>query len=284
MTHVLRYDDDLKESPHPTTFVNDEVVVTFNKDSRIRGYKIFGPNYTCNGYKYSLHSPNIYPEDIIPCMSGFHYCQQAIDCLRYYEYTPQNTYAEVECGTEYSVRGDKVVCRELNIIRVLSYSDFGKLITFDIDTPVEKCSYVNGKLDGRYQLYHSTEKLKIETFYTDGNLHGSYKEWYPNGQLWMETQYIHGKRHGLFRMWFPNGKLRIEKSYIDDKCNGIYKEWYECGSVVKEIKFKNDKCDDSYNEWFQSGQLKKEIKFKDGNCKSYKEWNEKGNLLKSEYA
>jgi hypothetical protein len=80
--------DNYEHSPPSNTFVSNEVLtyntVARNKAGKIRGYKIFGPEYTCRDYKYLLYSPNTYEgEDIIPCMSGFHYCLQAIDCLKY---------------------------------------------------------------------------------------------------------------------------------------------------------------------------------------------------------
>jgi hypothetical protein len=118
----------------------------------MRGYKIFGPDYTCRGYHYALDDWwNVYDGTVEMYKSGFHFCLRAIDCLQYYDYSPENTYAEVECGNKYTVNGDKVVCNKLKITKTLTYEEFGKLITFDVDTKVKKCSYVNGKLDGEYR-------------------------------------------------------------------------------------------------------------------------------------
>ena len=86
-------------------------------------------DYICRGYKYSLDTPNIYNGEIKLCESGFHFCVNALDCLSYYDYTPEHTYALVESGDNYFVRDDKVVCDKLSIISTLSYEEFGKMLT-----------------------------------------------------------------------------------------------------------------------------------------------------------
>lgn len=54
----------------------------------MRGYKIFGPNYTCKYYKYSLDTTNVYNVEVLELHNGLHFCPRAVDCLSYYNYVP----------------------------------------------------------------------------------------------------------------------------------------------------------------------------------------------------
>lgn len=168
----------------------------------MRGYKIFGSNYTCREYKYSLDTPNIYDGKIEMCTSGFHYCPIAVDCLQYYPCVPENTYAEVECGDKYIIQDDKVVCSELRIVKTLTYDEFKQLATGTIKTPTLECSYVNGKLNGEYKTWYSNGNLHTQAFYIHGKLDGIYKKWHENGELYKEASYIDGKLHIIYKMWY----------------------------------------------------------------------------------
>lgn len=96
----------------------------------VKGYKIFGPNYTCRGYKYS--SKNIYQGDLKMCISGFHFCPKVVDCLMYYNCTPENTYVEV-IGKDCIIEYDKVLYKELTI-KPISREEFMKACTGVVKT------------------------------------------------------------------------------------------------------------------------------------------------------
>jgi hypothetical protein len=183
----------------------------------MRGYKIFGPNYTCLEYRYRLDDLNIYYGKIKPCESGFHFCPIAVNCLQYYPCTPGNTYAEVECGKDYIVQDDKVVCSELRIVKTLTFDEFKNLATGTIDTPTLKCSYVGGLLEGSYKRFYDNGKVWVGTNCVENKRHGSYKEWYENRQLDVETTYVNGKLDGSYKEWYENGQLYVETTYVDGK-------------------------------------------------------------------
>lgn len=52
---------------------------------QVKGYKIFGPNYTYSGHEYSLTEPNVYQGNLEMYKSEIHFYQRAVDCLIYYE-------------------------------------------------------------------------------------------------------------------------------------------------------------------------------------------------------
>ncbi len=65
----------------------------------MQGYKIFGKNYTCRGYKYQLDATNVFTGTM--GNRGFHFCAKPEDCLRYYKLNENNTYAVVQSGEIY---------------------------------------------------------------------------------------------------------------------------------------------------------------------------------------
>lgn len=61
----------------------------------VKGYKVFNPDWTCKGKQYSC--PGTFEEDVNPsvCNVGMHFCKNAADCFRYYDFDPNNHVAEV---------------------------------------------------------------------------------------------------------------------------------------------------------------------------------------------
>jgi antitoxin component YwqK of YwqJK toxin-antitoxin module len=245
------------------------------------GYKIFEPDYTCRGYKYLLNCVNVdNNKGVVTGKSGFHFCSQAINCLKYYKYTPKNTYAKVRSGVKYVIDNDKIVCNELLITKPLTYEEFGKLLTFDVCTPIKKCSYVNGKLNGEYKEWYDNRNLKLESNYVNGELHGKYNEWYDNGKPKVETTYVSGEKHGKYQEWYKNGQLKVEATFLlceewHDRRglrHGIYKEWYENGQLSVETNYKaGEKI--KHKVWYENGQLCIEKNYRnyecDGTCRSW---------------
>jgi antitoxin component YwqK of YwqJK toxin-antitoxin module len=240
----------------------------------MRGYKIFEADYTCRGYKYSVNDWNIHDGEVKVRESGFHFCPRALDCLEYYGYDPENTYAEVECDDEYIVDRDKVVCKRLKITKTLTYEEFGKLLTGDISTPLKKCSYVDGKLHGDYRRYHENGQLLVETKYSNGELNGSYKEWREDGMLKTKTTYKDGLEDGLYEMYNKNGGLFIKSHFKDGYMYGISRQWHENGILfVERDYFTRDILNGTCKHWNSKGQLVLESHYKNGMLHgSYKEW------------
>lgn len=247
----------------------------------MRGYKIFGADYTCREYKYSLTDWNLYDGALVPCKSGFHFCPRALDCLFYYNLSPVYTYAQVECGGDYLVKDDKVVCRELKILRTLTFDEFKELLSGDIDTPTEKCTYVKGKLHGSYKQFNNGV-LILDAMYYDGELHGEYKEWYIKSQTSkkIDTHYNKGKIHGYYNKWYIDGNIQSVSKYIDGEKHGVCREFFPNGNIQREAIYSHGRLDGLYREWTQSGTLVWETTFVDDIIHgSYKKWNNSGNLI-----
>lgn len=278
----------------------------------MRGYKIFGPDYTCKDFKYSLTEPNLYTGDLNPCKRGFHFCVNPIDCLQYYSYTPENTYAIVESGDEYIVKKDKVVCNNLTITP-LSYEEFGNLLTgdriifydedlydnqiykkytyvcgvlceytefFGTGRMAKKYKYVNGKIHGECIDYHKNGQMSKTCNYVKGVLHGEWKMGYENGEIMKTCNYVNGIRSGECKEYYTNGIEKAIYTYVEDEIEGECIDFYESGKLLSKSNYDKDRLlQGIYQKWYENGQLWIQCNYKDDEKHgTYKSWFPDGRL------
>ena len=98
--------------------------------TNIKGYKVFNPDWTCRGFQFE--PGKIFEEDVTPveCESGFHFCKQAIDCFKYYNFDPNNKVAEVVALGEISEGENKCATNKLHIVRELTWQEVLELVNF----------------------------------------------------------------------------------------------------------------------------------------------------------
>ena len=99
------------------------------------GYKIFNNDWTANygnNYCYADEYGNVegivHKQEGFPakCKNGLHFCENPLDCFRYYPVVQWNKFAKVR-GYGHISRGDrdtKVAVEILEIAKVLSFNDF----------------------------------------------------------------------------------------------------------------------------------------------------------------
>ena len=99
------------------------------------GYKIFNNDWTANfgnNYCYADGNGNVegtvHKQEGFPkrCKNGLHFCENPLDCFRYYPVVQWNKFAKVR-GYGHISRGDrdtKVAVEILEITKVLSFNDF----------------------------------------------------------------------------------------------------------------------------------------------------------------
>ena len=101
----------------------------------VKGYKVFNSDWTCRGKQYSC--PGTFEEFVSPsvCNVGMHFCKNAADCFRYYDFDPNNHVTEVIAhGTvaedEYKCATNKLeIVREIPWAEVLEIVNTGKACT-----------------------------------------------------------------------------------------------------------------------------------------------------------
>jgi len=102
----------------------------------VKGYKAFNKGLICQGFQYEIGKKYIYEEDIKLCKKGFHFCENPLDVLDYYDLC-ESEFAEIE--TDGKIKGDdkKSVTNKIEIKAKLDLSAFVKA---SVDFLWQKCS------------------------------------------------------------------------------------------------------------------------------------------------
>ena len=82
----------------------------------MKAYKGFDKNMHSNGYQFSEGETYVHDGPLSLCESGFHACQDPIDCMAYYD-PCDSVYHAVEADGVSDERGDdtKIVCKKIKI-------------------------------------------------------------------------------------------------------------------------------------------------------------------------
>jgi hypothetical protein len=94
----------------------------------VKGYKVFNPDWTCRGKQYSC--PGTFEEFISPsvCNVGMHFCKNAADCFRYYEFDPNNHVAEVIAHGTVEEGDNKCATNKLEIVREIPWAEVLEIV------------------------------------------------------------------------------------------------------------------------------------------------------------
>ena len=94
----------------------------------VKGYKVFNPDWTCKGKQYSC--PGTFEEDVKPsvCNLGMHFCKNASDCFRYYDFDPNNHVAEVIARGTVVEAENKCATNKLEIVREIPWAEVLEIV------------------------------------------------------------------------------------------------------------------------------------------------------------
>ena len=94
----------------------------------VKGYKVFNPDWTCKGKQYTC--PGTFEEDVNPsvCNVGMHFCKNAVDCFRYYDFDPNNRVAEVIAHGTVAEGEDKCATDKLEIVREIPWAEVLEIV------------------------------------------------------------------------------------------------------------------------------------------------------------
>ena len=94
----------------------------------VKGYKVFNPDWTCKGKQYTC--PGTFEEDVNPsvCNVGMHFCKNAADCFRYYDFDPNNHVAEVIAHGTVAEGEDKCATNKLEIVREIPWGEVFEIV------------------------------------------------------------------------------------------------------------------------------------------------------------
>ena len=94
----------------------------------VKGYKVFNPDWTCKGKQYTC--PGTFEEDVNPsvCNVDMHFCKNAADCFRYYDFDPNNHVAEVIAHGTVAEGEDKCATNKLEIVREIPWAEVLEIV------------------------------------------------------------------------------------------------------------------------------------------------------------
>ena len=102
----------------------------------IKAYKGFNTDMTCRGFQYKVGREYTHKGPVSVCNSGFHACENPIDCLRYYE-PGKSVYHEVELGGATDSDDTKIAA---SYIRIGARLDIARLCKATFAYVRSKCT------------------------------------------------------------------------------------------------------------------------------------------------
>ena len=94
----------------------------------VKGYKVFNPDWTCKGKQYTC--PGTFEEHVNPsvCNVGMHFCKNAANCFRYYDFDPNNHVAEVIAHGTVEEDENKCATNKLEIVREIPWAEVLEIV------------------------------------------------------------------------------------------------------------------------------------------------------------
>ena len=96
----------------------------------MRGYKVFNSDWTCRGFQFEVGKTYEIEETPVICKKGFHFCEKAVGCFKYYKFDSNNKVAEIEaCGElDFEKDGNKHCTNKIKIVRELNWHEVLDLV------------------------------------------------------------------------------------------------------------------------------------------------------------
>lgn len=86
---------------------------------------------------------------------------------------------------------------------------------------------IDGKREGKWQLYYPTGDLWIEMNYKNDLLDGEYTVRTVNGQIVKKCNLTNGLLNGTYEKWSITGNKLVERNYKNGKQDGLQKYWVD---------------------------------------------------------
>ncbi len=90
---------------------------------RMKGYKVFNPDWTCREFQYEVGKTYELDADPKCCERGFHFCEKAADCFRYYSFSSENKVAEVVAIGKVDTIGNKSCTNKIQVVREIPWQE-----------------------------------------------------------------------------------------------------------------------------------------------------------------
>lgn len=122
----------------------------------VKGFKATNSNIECRDYQFGIGNFH-HDGKVIPCESGFHFCEKLEDVFSYYHpYNPECRVFEVIGSGTVKYHYDKIVCSDIEFVREINYADY-----IDHDDSAVRCLVASHIDDERLSLDLSNSVRKI---------------------------------------------------------------------------------------------------------------------------
>ena len=124
----------------------------------MKGYKAYGKGLKCKGFQYEVGKEYKHEGEINPCQSGFHFCENPLDVLDFYDLT-ECEFSEVEATGKTKTDDNKKTVTDK--IKIGAKLDLPAFIKASFDFLWERCK-AKEKDNGYYsQLASSGDSSKL---------------------------------------------------------------------------------------------------------------------------
>ena len=121
----------------------------------MKAYKGFNKDMTCRGFQFE-EGKTYHEENADLCHSGFHACENPLDCFGYYA-PGQSVFHEVELDDVSDQRGDdSKICGKT--IKIGAELDVAKICKLHFEYVKERCNPVDGRVGGDRESVSVGEK------------------------------------------------------------------------------------------------------------------------------
>lgn len=143
---------------------------------------------------------------------------------------------------------------------------------------------INGKKEGTWKIYDSTDALEEISNYKHDTLNGLRISYYNNGEIYTKAHYKMGVFVDSFLLYFNNGQVEYE-SWFDSlgREQGLYKVYHKNGKLRSTGYEVNNQYNDTIKTFHDNGQLEFLEYYKNGKKEGvFKMFDKQGILIKKE--
>ena len=94
----------------------------------IKGFKVFNPEWVCRNKEYTCPGRFREEGELEVCGHGMHFCLNAVDCFKYYEFDQNNHVAEIIAHGKVVYDDDKCCTDDIEIVREIQWDEVLRIV------------------------------------------------------------------------------------------------------------------------------------------------------------
>ena len=205
-------------------------------------YKAFMPDLTCQSYQFAVGNTYVSENPIRMCSSGFHCCENILNCLEYYG--TDSRFCEVLIGEKSITEKGKTVTSRITLVREIVGDELKNLLT-------GKVTFFRG-----ITLWYKDGKLHREGDLPAIERYNGTKEWFKEGKRHRGGDLPAIMEAGGLKKWYKEGQ-RHRGGDLPAVESAEYKEWWKEGKLHREGDLPAVE-QDGYKAWFKHDKLHRE--------------------------